>query len=42
VVAGVFLIIPFSILFEFTVFTDYYLVILGALTPSSTPITAIF
>jgi NADH:ubiquinone oxidoreductase subunit 5 (subunit L)/multisubunit Na+/H+ antiporter MnhA subunit len=42
VVARVFLIIRFSILFEFTVFTDYYLTVLGTLTPSSTPIKAIF
>jgi len=30
VVAGVFLVIRFSILFEFTVFTNYYLILLGA------------
>jgi NADH-quinone oxidoreductase subunit L len=42
VVAGVFLIIRFSILFEFTTFVNYYLVILGALTLSFGAITATF
>ena len=42
VVAGVFLVIRFSILFEFTVFTNYYLVLLGALTLSFGAITASF
>ena len=42
VVAGVFLVIRFSILFEFTVFTNYYLVLLGALTLSFGAITATF
>lgn len=42
VVAGVFLIIRFSILFEFTVFTNYFLAVLGALTLSFASITAIF
>ena len=42
VVAGVFLIIRFSILFEFTVFTNYYLVLFGALTLSFGAITATF
>lgn len=32
VVAGVFLIIRFSVIFEFTLFTNYYLILLGALT----------
>jgi NADH-quinone oxidoreductase subunit L len=32
VVAGVFLIIRFSVLFEFALYTNYFLVILGALT----------
>lgn len=42
VVAGVFLVIRFSVLFEFTVFTNYYLVLLGALTLSFGAITATF
>lgn len=42
VVAGVFLIIRFSILFEFTLFTNYYLILLGALTLSFGSVTAIF
>ena len=42
VVAGIFLVIRFSILFEFTVFTNYYLAILGALTLSFGAITATF
>jgi len=42
VVAGVFLVIRFSILFEFTVFTNYYLVLLGALTLSFGAVTATF
>ena len=42
VVAGVFLVIRFSILFEFTVFTNYYLAVLGALTLSFGAITATF
>lgn len=42
VVAGVFLIIRFSILFEFTIFTNYYLIILGGLTLSFGAITATF
>ena len=42
VVAGVFLVIRFSILFEFTVFTNYYLVLLGAITLSFGAITATF
>ena len=42
VVAGIFLVIRFSILFEFTVFTNYYLVLLGALTLSFGSITATF
>lgn len=42
VVAGIFLVIRFSILFEFTVFTNYYLVLLGALTLSFGAITATF
>jgi len=32
VVAGVFLIIRFSVIFEFAVFTNYYLILLGAMT----------
>jgi NADH-quinone oxidoreductase subunit L len=42
VVAGIFLVIRFSTLFEFTVFTNYYLALLGALTLSFSSITAIF
>jgi NADH:ubiquinone oxidoreductase subunit 5 (subunit L)/multisubunit Na+/H+ antiporter MnhA subunit len=42
VVAGIFLVIRFSILFEFTVFTNYYLVLMGALTLSFGAITATF
>ena len=42
VVAGVFLVIRFSILFEFTIFTNYYLAILGAITLAFGSITAVF
>ena len=42
VVAGIFLVIRFAILFEFTIFTNYYLVLLGALTLSFGSITATF
>lgn len=42
VVAGVFLIIRFSVLFEFTLFTNYYLAILGGVTLAFGAITAIF
>ena len=42
VVAGIFLVIRFSILFEFTVFTNYYMAIVGALTLSFGAITATF
>jgi len=42
VVAGVFLIIRFSVLFEFTIFTNYYLALLGAITLAFGAITAIF
>lgn len=42
VVAGIFLVIRFAILFEFTVLTNYYLAILGALTLSFGAITATF
>lgn len=42
VVAGIFLVIRFSIIFEFTVFTNYYLALLGALTLSFASITATF
>ena len=42
VVAGVFLIIRFSILFEFTLFTNYFLILLGALTLAFGAVTAIF
>ena len=42
VVAGVFLIVRFSVLFEFTVVTNYFLILLGALTLSFGAITAVF
>lgn len=42
VVAGVFLIIRFSVLFEFTLFTNYYLSLLGAVTLAFGSITAVF
>jgi NADH:ubiquinone oxidoreductase subunit 5 (subunit L)/multisubunit Na+/H+ antiporter MnhA subunit len=42
VVAGVFLVIRFSILFEFTVFTNYYMALWGGLTLSFGAITATF
>jgi len=42
VVAGIFLVIRFSVLFEFTVFTNYYMILLGALTLSFGAITATF
>ena len=42
VVAGVFLVIRFSILFEFTLFTNYFLILLGALTLAFGSVTAIF
>lgn len=42
VVAGIFLVIRFSIIFEFTLFTNCYLAILGAVTLSFASIAAIF
>ena len=42
VIAGVFLIIRFSILFEFLIYIDYFLILLGAITLSFASITAIF
>jgi NADH-quinone oxidoreductase subunit L len=42
VIAGVFLIIRFSILFEFTIFTNYYLALLGSITLAFGAITAVF
>lgn len=42
VVAGVFLVIRFSILFEFTLATNYFLILWGALTLSFGAITAVF
>lgn len=42
VIAGVFLIIRFSLLFEFTIFTNYYLALLGAVTLAFGAITAVF
>ena len=42
VIAGIFLIIRFSILFEFTIFTNYYLALIGAITLAFGSITAVF
>lgn len=42
VVAGVFLIIRFSILFEFTIITNYILTLVGAITLAFGAVTAIF
>ena len=42
VVAGVFLVIRFSVLFEFALFTNYFLVILGAMTLAFGALTANF
>jgi len=42
VVAGVFLIIRFAIVFEFTIFTNYFLAALGAVTLAFAAISAIF
>lgn len=42
VVAGVFLIIRFSILFEFTILINYYLAVLGSITLAFGSITAVF
>lgn len=42
VVAGVFLIIRFSIVFEFTLFTNQYLILLGGVTLAFGAVTAIF
>ena len=42
VVAGVFLIIRFSLLYEFSIATNYYLIMLGAVTLAFGAITAIF
>ena len=42
VVAGIFLIIRFSLVFEFTIFVNSYLALLGAITLSFSAITAIF
>ncbi len=42
VIAGIFLIIRFSILFEFTIFTNYYMALLGAITLAFGAVTAIF
>jgi len=42
VIAGIFLIIRFSILFEFTILTNYYLAVLGAITLLFGAITATF
>jgi NADH-quinone oxidoreductase subunit L len=42
VIAGVFLIIRFSVLFEFTIFTNYLLAILGATTLAFGAVTACF
>jgi NADH-quinone oxidoreductase subunit L len=42
VVAGIFLIIRFAVLFEFAVLTNYFLALLGAVTLSFGSITAVF
>jgi NADH-quinone oxidoreductase subunit L len=42
VVAGIFLVIRFSVIFEFTISINYYMAILGALTLSFGSITATF
>jgi hypothetical protein len=42
VVAGVFLIIRFSVVFEFTLLTNYILILLGAITLSFGAVTATF
>lgn len=42
VVAGIYLVIRFSILFEFTVFTNYFMALFGALTLSFASVTATF
>jgi NADH-quinone oxidoreductase subunit L len=42
VIAGVFLVIRFSVLLEFTLTTNYFLIMLGALTLSFGAITAVF
>ena len=42
VVAGVFLVIRFSLLFEFTLATNYFLILWGALTLSFGAVTAVF
>lgn len=42
VVAGIFLILRFSLLFEFVIFTNYYLALLGAITLAYGAITAIY
>lgn len=42
VIAGVFLIIRFSLIFEFVTFTNYYLSLLGATTLAFGAVTAIF
>lgn len=42
VVAGVFLIIRFAVVFEFTIFTNYFLAVLGAVTLAFAAISAIF
>jgi NADH:ubiquinone oxidoreductase subunit 5 (subunit L)/multisubunit Na+/H+ antiporter MnhA subunit len=42
VVAGIFLIIRFSILFEFTVLINYYLALLGGVTLAMASVTATF
>ena len=42
VVAGIFLILRFSLLFEFVVFTNYYLAALGAITLAFGSVAAVF
>lgn len=42
VIAGIFVIIRFSIVFEFSVFTNYFLAVLGATTLAFAAVTAVF
>ena len=42
VIAGIFLVLRFALLFEFTIFTNYFLAFWGALTLAFSSITAVF
>jgi NADH-quinone oxidoreductase subunit L len=42
VIAGIFLIIRFSLIFEFTIFTNYFLALLGSITLVFGAVSAIF